>query len=94
MGGTTAWEVHCSGSWPTWMACVAKCWKLGRKPGGEAFFFCMLSCKERRAGKSEVDETRKLVCRGLKETQESDKSELGARGATYGEYTKPDSAAE
>ncbi|KAL0604109.1 Zinc finger protein 714 [Plecturocebus cupreus] len=27
MGGTTALEVHCSGSWPTWMACVAKCWK-------------------------------------------------------------------
>lgn len=48
MGGTTAWEVHCSGSWPTWMACVAKCWNLGRNPCGEASFSCMLSCEEKK----------------------------------------------
>lgn len=29
MGGTTAPERHCSGSWPAWMALVAKCLKGG-----------------------------------------------------------------
>lgn len=39
MGGTTASELHCSGSCPTWIACVAKCWKGGRKP--ELLFFAL-----------------------------------------------------
>lgn len=69
MGVTTAREFHCSGSWPAWMACVAKCWKLGRKPWGKTSFFCMLSCKGSRKEESEENKTRKLVLEGLKETQ-------------------------
>ncbi len=30
MGGTTAIEVHCSGSWPTWVALVAKLGSFSR----------------------------------------------------------------
>lgn len=71
MGGTTAREFHCSGSWPSWMACVAKCWKLGRKPCGETSLLCMLSCEGRRQEKSEEDKTRKPVREGWKETRES-----------------------
>ena len=75
MGGTTAWEVHCSGSWPTWMACVAKCWNLGRKPRGEASSSCMLICEGRRELKSKEDKTLKLVSRGLKKTPKNQAKE-------------------
>lgn len=88
MGGTTAWEVHCSGSWPTWMACVAKCWKRGWKPYREASFSCMLSCEGGKEKKSEEDKTRKLVRQGLKETQESGERELKTRRADDTERTK------
>lgn len=60
MGGTTALEAHCSGSWPAWMACVAKCWNLGRKPCEETSFSCMLSFEGRTELKDEEDITKKL----------------------------------
>lgn len=65
-----------------------------QETGWGGVFFLHAELQRTEGGKREVDETRKLVRRGLKETQESDKSALAARGATYGEHTKPDSAAE
>lgn len=82
MGVTTAREVHWSGSWPTWMACVAKCWKLGRKPWGETPFFCMLSCEGRRQEKGEEDNPGKLGRDGAKEARNTQASR------TYGKRSR------
>lgn len=75
MGGTTAWEVHCSGSWPAWMACVAKCSKLGRKPSGEASFSCMLNFKERREARGEGAIIKKPGRQGGEKTAEPSERE-------------------
>ena len=43
IGGTTALEVHLSGSCPSWITVVAKLLKGGRHSGiSDAIFFCCL----------------------------------------------------
>ncbi|MEQ2171083.1 hypothetical protein GOODEAATRI_007063 [Goodea atripinnis] len=41
IGGTTAIDVHCSGSWPTCMASVAKDLKDVRKPANKSPVSCL-----------------------------------------------------
>lgn len=59
MGGTTAIELHCSGSWPTWMASVANDLNAVLKPANSccSSFMCFGSITARSRPSSELSGT-------------------------------------